>query len=434
MASPTEPVDLNRASRQEMLLLGRIPMQNVEAIVQQHGPDGTLYFSRLMETTSLTRTILDDLIQRRWVRVHLSDEDFETYERGSNVSSSTSMRDEIEVLHEQNRMLRDAMGDQTRVQEEVLSRLVDEMAGRQRPEAASLPSSEVVRPGRLTGVEDLFAGRPSLATAGLDTGNESLMWDDMEQPRPSAAQRRLTNPFLTPLEVRPLLDESLSSDGYVPQGFTRMDNQTVAQQPQQPGVGVRENVAPVSDQQSGDGGMWAVIQDLRGQFEALLQEMRQSRVALQGAEIHGAGAVREVKSDYAGRTDDMVAGHQHGPLGDGSPWAWGTPGGSLGQLQVQFWRGDEQPLNFPYVAGAGVLDDRSREVRPVISDMKGDWAQREQYQSALMTQQGQLPLVASQQPQLPVVPARQRQFPSGISQQTLFQPQPPAVPHDGNNA
>ena len=417
MASPTEPVDLNRASRQEMVSLGWIPLQDVDAIVQQRGPDGTLYFSRLMETTSLTRTMLDDLIQRRWVRVHLSDEDFQTFETRSNASSSTSMRDEIEVLREQNRMLRDAMEDQTRVQEGVLSRLVDEMAGRQRPEA-TLPSSGVVHPGRSTGGEDLFTGRPSLATAGLDMGNESLMWDDMEQPRPSAAQRRLTNPFLTPLEVRPLLDESLSSDGYVPQGFTRMGNQTVAQQPQQPGVGVRGNVAPVSDQQSGDGGMWAVIQDLRGQFEALLQETRQSRVALQGAEIHGAGAVREVRSDYAGRTDDMSAGHQRGPLGDGGPWAWGTPGGSLGQPQAQFWRGDGRPPNFPYVAGAGVPDDRSREVRPVISDMEGDWAQREQYPSALMTQQRQLPLVAPQQPQLPVVPARQWQF----------QPQPPAVP------
>ena len=187
------------------------------------------------------------------------------------------------------------------------------------------------------------------------------------------------------------------------------------------------NVAPVSDQQSGDGGMWAVIQDLRGQFEALLQETRQSRVALQGAEIHGAGAVREVRSDYAGRTDDMVAGHQRGPLGYGGPWARGTPGGSLGQPQAQFWHGDGRPPNFPYVAGAGVPDDRSREVRPVISDMEGDWAQREQYPSALMTQQRQLPLVAPQQPQLPVT-ARQRQFPARISQQTLFQPQPPAVP------
>ena len=330
MASPTEPVDLNRASRQEMVSLGWIPLQDVDAIVQQRGPDGTLYFSRLMETTSLTRTMLDDLIQHRWVRVNLSDEDFQTFETRSNASSSTSMRDEIKVLREQNRMLRDAMQDQTRVQEEVLSRLVDEMAGRQRPEAATLPLSGVVRLGRSTGGEDLFAGRPSLATTGLDMGKESLMWDDMEQPRPSAAQRRLTNPFLTPLEVRPLLDESLSSDGYVPQGFTRMGNQTVAQQPQQPGVGVMGNVAPVSDQQSGDGGMGAVIQDLRGQFEALLQETRQSRVAWQEAEIHGTGAVREVRSDYAGRTDDIVAGHQRGPLGDGGPWARETPGGSLG--------------------------------------------------------------------------------------------------------
>ena len=120
MASPTERAYLNRASRQEMLSLGWIPGQDVEAIVQQRGPDGTLYFSRLMETTSLTRTMLDDLIQRRWVRVHLSDEDFQTFETRSNASSSTSTHDEVEVLREENRMLRDAMEGQTRVQEEVL--------------------------------------------------------------------------------------------------------------------------------------------------------------------------------------------------------------------------------------------------------------------------------------------------------------------------
>ena len=95
MASPTEPVDLNRASRQEMVSLGWIPLQDVDAIVQQRGPDGTLYFSRLIETTSLKRTMLDDLIQRRWVRVHLSDEEFQTFETRSNASSSTSMHDEI---------------------------------------------------------------------------------------------------------------------------------------------------------------------------------------------------------------------------------------------------------------------------------------------------------------------------------------------------
>ena len=190
MASPTERVDLNRASRQEMLSLGWVPKQDVEAIVQQRGPDGTLHFSRLIETTSLKCTMLDDLIQRRWVQVHLSDEDFQTFDTCSNASSSTSTRDKMEVLREENRMLRDAMEDQTRVQKEVLSRLVGQMEGRQRPEAATLPSSGVVRPGRWTGVEDLFAGRPSLATAGSDMGNDSLMWDDMEQAMPSAAQRR----------------------------------------------------------------------------------------------------------------------------------------------------------------------------------------------------------------------------------------------------
>ena len=240
-----------------------------------------------------------------------------------------------------------------------------------------------VNPRLLSNLSGKLCFEPSQIATVTNCDNSSIpavaicdlsMWDDMEEPMPSAAQRCLTNPFLTPLEVRPLLDESLSSDGYVPQGFTRMGNQTVAQQPQQPGVGVMGNVAPVSDQQSGDGGMWAVIPDLRGQFEALLQETRQSRVALRGAEIHGAGAVREMRSDYAGRTDDMVAGHQRGPLGDGGPWARGTPDGSLGQPQAQFWRGDGRPTNFPYVAGAGVLDDRSREVRPVISDMEGEWA------------------------------------------------------------
>ena len=61
MASRPEPVDLNMALRMEILLLGWIPRQDVEAIVRQQGADGTFYLSQLMETTSLIRAMLDDL-------------------------------------------------------------------------------------------------------------------------------------------------------------------------------------------------------------------------------------------------------------------------------------------------------------------------------------------------------------------------------------
>ena len=71
--------------------------------------------------------------------------------------------------------------------------------------------------------------------------------------------------------------------------------------------------------------MWAVIQELRGQLELLLQETGQSRGMSSGVEAHSVGEIRGVWPGLEGRTDDMVAGHRQGSFADGVPW---PPGGS----------------------------------------------------------------------------------------------------------
>ena len=51
-----------------------------------------------------------------------------TFETCSIASGSSSTREESDALWEENRLLYDAMEDQTRVQQDVLARLVGDMA------------------------------------------------------------------------------------------------------------------------------------------------------------------------------------------------------------------------------------------------------------------------------------------------------------------
>ena len=251
----------------------------------------------------------------------------------------------------------------------------------------------------------MLTGRPLHATVGFDLGNDSLMWDPMGQPMPTTERRRSTNPFLTLGDTQLLLGVSgeSSGDGYVPQGFTQMGINTNVQQSQQQGEGVTGNVQPVGEQQSVSGDMWVVIQDLRGQVESLLQEMRQSCKTLSGAEARSIAAMRGVWPGCNGRVGDMAAGHRQGSFADGVPWDQWPPGVSLVQPQPGLWHGDEQPTSFQNVAGVGVPDDRSGDsgyVRPVVWDMGVEWTQRRQLPTVLPRQQ-QGPTVVHQQRQLP---------------------------------
>ena len=97
------------------------------------------------------------LDQRGWVRVRLSDEDYQAIETCSIASNTPSMRQELDALQEKYRVLRDAMENQMRVEQDVLAQLVGDMADRQRStENAALSKQGFAKPTRSTDVEEFF--------------------------------------------------------------------------------------------------------------------------------------------------------------------------------------------------------------------------------------------------------------------------------------
>ena len=131
MATLHPPLNLNTTSLQDMLDVGWIPPQDAEEIVRQRGPSGRLYLARLLQTASLYQMKLDQLIQQGIVTVHFQDDD-NLEETKSLLSDTSSMGKEMEAMREKNRLLREAMGQQTRLQQDVLARFVGEMATRER--------------------------------------------------------------------------------------------------------------------------------------------------------------------------------------------------------------------------------------------------------------------------------------------------------------
>ena len=131
MATLHPPLNLNTASLQDMLDVGWIPPQDAEEIVRQREPGGRLYLAWLLRTTSLYQMKLDQLIQQGMITVHFQDDD-NLEETQSLLSDTSSMREEMEAMREENRLLREAMEQQTRLQQDVLARYVDEMATRDR--------------------------------------------------------------------------------------------------------------------------------------------------------------------------------------------------------------------------------------------------------------------------------------------------------------
>ena len=197
MATLHPLLNLNAASLQDMLDVGWIPPQDAEEIIPQHGPSGRLYLARLLWTTSLYQMKLDQLIQQGMVIVHFQDDD--NLEKTQSLLSDTlSMREEMEAMREENRLLHEAMEQQTQLQQDVLTRFVGEMATRERSDRIAVREQQD-NSARCTAVtQELSVGRPSPAVSGLEGANESLAWDAMGQPMPLGFVPRLKNPFVTP--------------------------------------------------------------------------------------------------------------------------------------------------------------------------------------------------------------------------------------------
>ena len=66
---------------------------------------------------------LDQLIRQGMVTVHFQDDD-NLEKTQSLLSDILSMREEMEAMHEENRLLREAMEQQTQLQQDVLARFV----------------------------------------------------------------------------------------------------------------------------------------------------------------------------------------------------------------------------------------------------------------------------------------------------------------------
>ena len=284
MATLHPPLNLNMASLQDMLDFGWILPQDAEEIIHQRGPSGRLYLARLLRKTSLYQMKLDQLIQQGMVTVHFQDDDNleETQRLFSDISS---MCEEMEAMREENRLLREAMERQTRLQQDVLARFVGEMATRERSDRIAVREQQDNSARRTAVMQGLSVGRPSTAVSGLEGAHESLAWDAMGQPMPLGFVPRSMNPFVTPSvppqaslsdPVTRLSDEN---DGrYVPTG--RADTREQEGRAAHVGSGLDQGPALLGPR--ADDNVWAELQCLSLQMDLLLTNARQSQVTFQG--------------------------------------------------------------------------------------------------------------------------------------------------------
>ena len=131
----------------------------------------------------------------------------------SLLSDTSSMREEMEAMREENRLLREAMEQQTRLQQDVLARFVGEMATRERTDHIAVREQQDNTARRTVMTQELSAGRPSPAVSGFEGADESLVWDAMGQPMPQG--------------VCSPIDESLSDYVRVATGFAERPSDKV---------------------------------------------------------------------------------------------------------------------------------------------------------------------------------------------------------------
>ena len=375
MATLHPPLNLNTVSLQDMLDVGWIPPQDAEEIVRQRGPSGRLYLARLLRTTSLYQMKLDQLIQQGMITVHFQDDD-NLEETQSLLSDTSSMREEMEAMREENRLLREAMEQQTRLQQDVLARFVDEMATRDRSNRIAVREQQDNSARRTAVTQELSVGRTSTAMSGLEGADESLAWDAMGQPMPLRFVPRSTNPFVTP-SVSPqasLSDRVTRSSGendgrYVLTG--RADTREQEGRAAHVDSGLDQGPALLGPRANDN--VWAELQRLSLQMDLLLTNARQSQVIFQ--DVGPSPGAAQVRGDELGRQSsdhramsELVSGpartgytEPQFPLryGSGMPWNGhqyvaggqmdvdlGQRGNRIGGGPAPFWSQQEQPQSW----------------------------------------------------------------------------------------
>ena len=203
------------ASLKDMLDVSWIPAQDAKEIVRQRGPGGRLYLAQLLRTSSLSQLKLDHLIQQGMVTVHFED-DSNWEENQSLLSDTSSMREEMEAMCEENRLLRKAMEWQTRLQQDVLASVVGEMATWERSDHIPVMRQQD-DPVQQTAVkEQLPVGKVLPARSEFEGANESLAWDSMGQLISLGSVPWSTNPFVTYMQIQaPVSDPLTRSSGWI---------------------------------------------------------------------------------------------------------------------------------------------------------------------------------------------------------------------------
>ena len=362
-----------------MLDVGWIPPQDAEEIVRQRGPSGRLYLARLLRTTSLYQMKLDQMIQQGMITVHFQDDD-NLEETQSLLSDTSSMREEMEAMREENRLLREAMEQQTRLQQDVLARYVDEMVTRDRSDRIAVREQQDNSARRTAVTQELSVGRTSTAMSGLEGADESLAWDAMGQPMPLGFVPRSTNPFVTPSVPPqaslsdPVPRSSGENDGrYVLTG--RADTREQEGRAAHVDSGLDQGPALLGPRANDN--VWAELQRLSLQMDLLLTNARQSQVTFQG--VGPSPGAAQVRGDELGRqSSDHRAMNElaSGPARTG----YTEP-----QFPLRYGRG--MPWNgHQYVAGGQMDADLAQRGNRIGGGPAHFWSQQEQPQLRMQAQ------------------------------------------------
>ena len=204
------PVHLNTASREALLSIGWISVRDVDEILQCRGPQGQLYQSQMARLTSLDEERLGDLVRRGIVTVQLDEDANDMGDTHSVTSVTSSMLEELEAIREENRLLREAMENQSRAQQEIMTRVVSEMATHDRTGLVLTGDQFMERARQMTATDDRLGGQPSHGVSDLPGPHESLASGSMGQPTLTGNASRSTNPFVTPRHSQEPVRESVS--------------------------------------------------------------------------------------------------------------------------------------------------------------------------------------------------------------------------------
>ena len=204
------PIHLNTASREALLFIGWISVRDVDEILQCRGPQGQLYQSQMARLTLLDEERMGDLVRHGIVTVQFDEDANDMDDTHSVTSVTSSMLEELEAVREENRLLREAMKNQFRAEQEIMTGVVGEMATHDRTGLAPTGDQFVERARQMTATDDRSGGQPSHGVSDLPGARESLAWGSMGQPTLTGNAFRSTNPFVTPRHSQETVRESVS--------------------------------------------------------------------------------------------------------------------------------------------------------------------------------------------------------------------------------